>query len=61
MFIAFYLLFLVSMTCAFFLKLENGDRSKYETKRDYARAVFEVVTVAMGVVYFIIEILDITK
>ncbi|XP_066923830.1 uncharacterized protein [Clytia hemisphaerica] len=61
LYIGFYLFFIVSMTCAFFLKGESGDRSIYKTTKDKIRGVFEVITFIIACIYFIIEIVELIK
>jgi len=50
-----YLFYLLMMSLAFFLNVENNDRSSYDSTVDYCRACFEIVTYAIAVIYLISE------
>lgn len=51
-----YLLYILVMSLAFFLGVNNNTRAAYETSTDYFRAFCEVGTFVLTLVYLVLEV-----
>ena len=49
------------MTAAFFIPVQDGDRTVYKSTNDKIRGVFEVITFSLAIIYALSEIDEMRK